>query len=81
MKDNPTRRTAIIWGIVTALAIFAIFAPHIFGMDNLRGGFAISALSLMVALTGIIVTVIYAQRARLLGRKRTFTTWASAAGL
>jgi hypothetical protein len=68
MKDNPTRRTAIIWGIVTALAIFAIFAPHIFGMDDLRGGFAISAISLMVALTGIIVTVIYAQRARLLGR-------------
>lgn len=68
MKNNPTRRTAVIWGIVTALAIFAIFAPHIFGMDELGGGFAISALSIMVAITGIIVTVIYARRARLLDR-------------
>jgi len=68
MKYNPTHRTAIIWGIVTALAIFAIFAPNIFGMDGFRGGFAISALSLIVAVTGIIVTVIYARRARLLNR-------------
>jgi hypothetical protein len=68
MKDNPTRRTAIIWGVVTALAIFAIFAPNIFGMDDLNGGFAISALSIIVAITGIIVTVIYARRARLLDR-------------
>jgi len=68
MKYNPTRRTAIIWGVVTALAIFAIFAPHIFGMDYLNGGFAISALSFIIAITGIIVTVIYARRARLLDR-------------
>ncbi len=68
MKDNPSRRAAIIWGIVTALAIFAIFAPHIFGMDDLRGGFAISALSIMVSITGIIVTVIYVKGARLLDR-------------
>jgi len=68
MKDNPPRRTAIIWGIVTALAVFVIFAPNIFGMDDLNGGFAISALSLIVAVTGIIVTIIYARRARLLDR-------------
>ena len=68
MKDNPPRRTAIIWGIVTALAVFVIFAPNIFGMDDLNGGFAISALSLIVAVTGIIVTIIYALQARLLDR-------------
>jgi len=68
MKHNPSRRTAIIWGIITALAIFAIFAPHIFGMDELKGGFAISAISFIVAITGIIVSVIYTKRARLLDR-------------
>jgi hypothetical protein len=68
MKYNPTRRTAIIWGIVTLLAIFTIFAPHLFGMDDLRGGFAISVLSILVAITGIIATVIYANRARMLDR-------------
>jgi MFS family permease len=79
MEKNPPRRTALIWGIITALAIFAIFAPHIFGMDGLRGGFAISALSFMVAITGIIVTVIYAKRAalldRILGGKNLLAHW------
>jgi 4-amino-4-deoxy-L-arabinose transferase-like glycosyltransferase len=68
MKDNPTRRTAFIWAIITALAVFAVFAPHIFGMDEFNGGFAISAISIIVAITGIIVTVIYARRARSLNR-------------
>jgi len=68
MKDNPQRRTAIIWGIVTAVAVFAIFAPHIFGMDEFGGGFAISTISFFVAITGIIVVVIYIGRARALDR-------------
>lgn len=79
MKYNPPRRTAIIWGIITALAIFAIFAPHIFGMDDFNGGFAISALSFMVAITGVIVIVVYARRAtlleRILGGKKIMAHW------
>jgi MFS family permease len=68
VKDNPLRRTATIWGIITALAVFAIFAPHIFGMDGFSGGFAISTLSFFVAITGIIVVVIYLKRAKVLDR-------------
>jgi hypothetical protein len=63
VKDNPPRKTATIWCIITALAVFAIFAPHIFGMDELNGGFAISVLSFFLAITGIIVIIIYAKRA------------------
>jgi hypothetical protein len=68
VKDNPPRRTATIWGIITALAVFAIFAPHIFGMDEFSGGFAISTLSFFLAITGIIVVVIYLKRAKVLDR-------------
>ena len=68
MKDNPQRRTTTIWGIITVIAVFAIFAPHIFGMDGFSGGFAISTLSFFVAITGIIVVVIYVKRARALDR-------------
>lgn len=63
MRDNPQRRTAIIWGIITSVAIFAVFAPHIFGMDGMGGGFAISTVSVIVAITGIIVCIIYIRRA------------------
>lgn len=68
MKDNPQRRTATIWGIITAVAVFTIFAPHIFGMDGFSGGFAISTLSFFVAITGIIVVIMYVKRARALDR-------------
>jgi len=68
MKNNPQRRIATIWGIITALAVFAIFAPHIFGMDELNGGFAISTLSFFIVIIGIIVVIIYARRARALDR-------------
>lgn len=68
VKVNPPRCTAITWGFITVLAIFAIFAPHIFGMDGFEGGFAISTLSFFVAIMGIIVVVIYAKRARTLDR-------------
>lgn len=68
VKDNPPRRTANIWIIITGLAVFAIFAPHIFGMDGFSGGFAISTLSFFLAITGTIVVVIYLKRAKVLDR-------------
>jgi amino acid transporter len=69
MKDNPLRRAATTWGIITALSVFAIFAPHIFGMDELGGfaielgGFAISFIGFFLAIIGISLTIIYAKRA------------------
>jgi predicted nucleic acid-binding Zn ribbon protein len=68
MPFNPQRRTAIICWIVTALLIFAIFAPSIFGMDGFNGGYAISFISLVAAITSLVVAVMYQGRARALDR-------------
>jgi hypothetical protein len=65
---NPQRRTAVICWILTALFIFAIFAPSIFGMDGFNGGFAISFISIVAAITTLIVAIMYQGRAGALGR-------------
>lgn len=64
MRENSPLRTLIVWSVITVLAIFGIFAPSIFGMDGFSGGFAISTLSFLLVLAGIIVIVIYAGRAK-----------------
>ena len=61
MKDNPLRKSATTWGIITALAVFAIFAPHIFGMDEWYWDFAISFIGFFLAIIGISLTIIYAR--------------------
>ena len=68
MKDNPPRRTLNVWIVITILGIFAIFAPNIFSMDGFNGGYAISTLSFMLVVTGIIVIIIYSGRARTLDK-------------
>ena len=68
MNDNPPRRTLNVWIVITILGIFAIFAPTIFGMDGFNGGYAISTLSFMLVVTGIIVIIIYSGRARTLDK-------------
>lgn len=68
MPYNPQRRTASICWILTALFVFVIFAPSIFGMDGPNGGFAISFLSLVAAITMLIVAIMYQGRASALGR-------------
>jgi hypothetical protein len=68
MPYNPQRRTAIICWILTALFVFAIFAPSIFGMDGFNGGFAISFISIVAAITSLIVAIMYQGRAGALDR-------------
>jgi len=68
MNDNPPRRTLNVWIAISILGIFAIFAPTIFGMDGFNGGFAISTISFMLVVTGIIVIIIYSGRARTLDK-------------
>lgn len=63
MKKNPQRRTAFIWLAITLLSIWGIFAPSMFGMDGMDGGFAISFAAIVFAITGIVVTVMYFRRA------------------
>ena len=63
MKYNPARRTLNVWIVITILGIAAIFAPAVFGMDGFNGGYAISTISFMLVVTGIIVIIIYSGRA------------------
>jgi hypothetical protein len=68
MPYNPQRRTAVICWVITALFIFAIFAPSIFGMDGMNGGYAISFISLIFAITSLVVAIMYKGRAAALDR-------------
>jgi hypothetical protein len=68
MPYNPQRRSAIICWVVTGLFVFAFFAPYIFGMDGPNGGFAISFISLVAAITMLVVSIMYQGRARALDR-------------
>jgi uncharacterized membrane protein (DUF373 family) len=68
MKNNPPLQTTLVWAIITALSLFGIFAPEIFGIKGFDGGFAISFVCIFLAIIGIIVIVIYSGRARLLNR-------------
>ncbi|UCH50468.1 MAG: hypothetical protein JSV54_05465 [Chloroflexota bacterium] len=63
MKDNPNRRKAIIWGIVTA--IFVIFTPYIFGIGSY---IVIPLLIIIIPIAGTTVTIYYVLQARLLNR-------------
>lgn len=67
-RENPTRRTAQIWIGITLLAIFGIFAPSVFGIDGFDGGFAISTISLVIAITAAITVVIFHRMANAVDR-------------
>jgi hypothetical protein len=57
-----------IWLGVTLAAAFGIFAPSIFGMDGMDGGFALSFVCLLVAITGVVVVFMYRSRAAALDK-------------
>ena len=61
---NTARRTLNVWIVLTIIFIFGIFAPSIFGIVGFDGGFALSIFSALLAMTGIIVILMYRGRAR-----------------
>lgn len=63
IRNNPPRRTALIWVGIAVLGIIGIFIPSMIGMDGFNGGFAISFLTGFVAIIGIIAAIIYARLA------------------
>jgi len=68
IKNNPPLQTTVAWVIITLLSIFGIFAPGVFGINGMNGGYAISFVCIFLVITGIIVIIIYYGRARLLNR-------------
>lgn len=59
MKENPPRRTALVWLIITIVGFVMIFAPGFLGIEGMNGGYAISFVSLFVAIIGIVVVIVY----------------------
>ena len=68
MKDNPPRNTAIIWLVITAISAIMIFVPTLVGMDGFEGGFAISFISLVAAIVGTVVSIMYVWQANVLNK-------------
>jgi hypothetical protein len=63
IKNKP-RTIAVIFLILLFIFIFLIFLPPIIGLKGMDGGFAVSFISFFLALSSLIVTIIYFQMAR-----------------
>ena len=59
MAENPLRRTVNIWLLITVAAVVMFFVPGLLGIDGFEGGFAISLASILGAIIGIIVVLVY----------------------
>ncbi len=79
IKNNPPRRTSLIWIGIIFVGIIIIFLPSIIGLDGFDGGFALSIVGLLVSITGIIAAVIYARLAgavdRILQKENVLAHW------
>jgi uncharacterized membrane protein (DUF485 family) len=79
MPQNPQRRTAIIFWILSVILLIAIFIPEFFGVGLMNGGFVLSALALLGTVISLIVAMMYRDRARALDRivtgKDLLTHW------
>ena len=67
---NSARTTAIVWGILSVVFLVGFFTPFIadfFGVDIQDWMFAIMFFSLVMCITSIVVTVMYAKRSRVTG--------------
>ena len=62
MSSNPPRRTAIVSFAVALFPAVQGFVPGAVGIDGFDGGFAISFVSLFVAIVAVIVGIINLRR-------------------
>ena len=68
MKDNPNRRKAVIWAVITTLAILATIV-HIFGVHDYSSNYPLILLGLLIIDSiSIILIVYYIKQTRLLDR-------------
>ena len=63
IKNKP-RTIAIIFTVLLFGFIFLIFLPPIIGLEGMDGGFAVSLVSLFLAISSLIVAIIYFQLAQ-----------------
>ena len=63
IKNKP-RTIAIIFTVLLFGFIFLIFLPPIIGLEGMAGGFALSLVSAFLAISSLIVAIIYFQLAQ-----------------
>jgi hypothetical protein len=68
VTDNPPRKNAIIWLIITVVSFIFIFVPGFAGIDGMGGGYAISFVSFFLGIVGTVVVVMYGWLASILDR-------------
>jgi hypothetical protein len=68
VKNNPPRRTALIWMGILIVGIIVIFLPTIIGLDGFAGGYALSTGGLFVAIFGMVGMIVYLRLASKLDR-------------
>ena len=66
-QPNPPRTAANIWWIITALAVFGIFFPQLFGIKDLVAAMII-IVCVILAFIGLIVALIFMAWARKLDK-------------
>lgn len=66
MNGNPQKRNTHIMLALTLYCTAMIFYPELTGLDGFEGGFAMSFVNLVLALTFGIVAIIFFRQARLL---------------
>lgn len=59
MTSNPPKRIALASIVVALSATIMIFVPELVGIDGFDGGFAISFVSILIAIVAAIVGVMY----------------------
>jgi hypothetical protein len=67
-QRNPPQITAIVWWIVTAISLLGIFITLLVDTDISSGGVLIVVTCILLAITGVIIAIIYSIRAEKLGR-------------
>lgn len=79
MKQNPERKSSIIWLAVAAVGAIIVFLPAILGIEGMDGGFALGTLGFLIIITGIVGAIVYAWRAKkldaMLGGKDLLVHW------
>ncbi|MCL5073130.1 MAG: hypothetical protein M1308_19910 [Actinobacteria bacterium] len=63
IKNKP-KTVAIIFAVLLFDFIILIFLPSIIGLEGMDGGFAVSLISFFLAISSLIIVIIYFQLAK-----------------
>lgn len=61
---NKNRNISITAWLVAGIFILGVFAPSVFGMDGMNGGYALAVLSGFFAMSAVVTAIIYGISAR-----------------